>query len=84
MTSIFLYQAVNSTAVAIRHYKSGSAIFRLKFVLRDLLNWLAFGSPQFVSFRETAVVVHPGQSSQATTVAFGVLSSSVLTDDPAR
>jgi hypothetical protein len=74
----------NSTAVAIRHYKSDSAVFRLTFVLWDLLKWLAFGSPQFVPFRETVAVVHPGQSSQATTVAFGVLSISVLIDDPVR
>jgi len=76
-----LCQAVSSTAVSTRHYKSVSTLYRLKFISRDLVNWLALGSPQFVPFRQTAVVARPGQSSQTTTVSFRVRSSSVLTDD---
>jgi hypothetical protein len=82
MTRVSLCQAVNSSAVAIRHYKPVSAVVRLRFISRDLVNWLAFGSPHFVPFRQTTVVVYPGQSSQATTVSFRVLSTSLLTDDP--
>ena len=73
MTRIFLCQAVNSTSVAIRRYKSVSAVFGLNFISRELVNWLAFGSPRFVRFRRTAVVANRGQSSQATAVSFRAL-----------